>query len=96
MKNFNQNLLKNAKKMKKTGEMEFTQIPFNLILRKFTLVILRKITFFYVNLRNFTIFGAGVICEPWFTGSPEICELRKNVNHNSKFTGKMCEIGSQK
>ena len=40
--------------------------------------------------------GAGVICEPWFTGSPEICELRKNVNHNSKFTGKMCELGSQK
>jgi hypothetical protein len=25
--------------------------------------------------------GAGVICEPWFTGSPEICELEKNVNH---------------
>jgi hypothetical protein len=41
-------------------------------------------------------FGAGVICEPWFTGSPEICELRKNVNLNSKFTGKMSELGSQK
>ncbi len=40
--------------------------------------------------------GAGVICEPWFTGSPEICELRKNVNLNSKFTGKMGELGSQK
>jgi hypothetical protein len=25
--------------------------------------------------------GAGVICEPWFTGSPEICELKKNLNH---------------
>ena len=36
-----------------------------------------------------------VICEPWFTGSLEICELRKNVNHNSKFTGKMRELGSQ-
>jgi len=41
-------------------------------------------------------YGAGVICEPWFTGSLEICELRKNVNHNSKFTEKMCELGSQK
>jgi len=26
MKKFNQNLLKNAKKMKKTGEMEFTPV----------------------------------------------------------------------
>jgi hypothetical protein len=25
--------------------------------------------------------GPGVIYEPWFTGSPEICELRKNGNH---------------
>jgi hypothetical protein len=40
--------------------------------------------------------GAGVNCEPWFTGSPEICELRKNVNHNSKFARKMSELGSQK
>ena len=40
--------------------------------------------------------GAGVICEPWFTGSPEICELWKNVNHNTKFTEKMCELGSHK
>ena len=43
-----------------------------------------------------TKLGAGVICEPWFTGSPEICELWKNVNHNTKFTEKMCELGSQK
>ena len=26
-------------------------------------------------------FSAGVICEPWFTGYREICELQKNVNH---------------
>ncbi len=43
-----------------------------------------------------TLFGAGVICEPWFTGSPEIRELRKNVNLNSKSTGKIGELGSQK
>ena len=41
-------------------------------------------------------FGAEVIFEPWFTGSREICELWKNVNHKSKFTEKMCELGSQK
>jgi hypothetical protein len=41
-------------------------------------------------------FDAGAICEPWFTGSREICELWKNVNHKSKFTEKMCELGSQK
>ena len=29
-------------------------------------------------------------------GSLEICELRENVNHNSKLTEKMCELGSQK
>ena len=29
-------------------------------------------------------------------GSPEICELWKNVNHNTKFTEKMCELGSHK
>ncbi len=38
---------KNAKKMRKTGEMEFTKIYVKM-------VILRKFTFFYVNLPFFT------------------------------------------
>ena len=40
--------------------------------------------------------GAWVICEPRFTGSREICELWKNVNLKSKFTGKSREPGSHK
>ena len=40
--------------------------------------------------------GAWVICEPWFTGSRDLCELWKYVNHKSKFTEKSCEPGSQK
>jgi hypothetical protein len=31
---------------------------------------------------NRSIFGAWVICEPWFTGSRDFCELCKYVNHN--------------
>ena len=42
------------------------------------------------------ISGAWVICEPRFTGSREICELWKNVNLKSKFTGKSREPGSHK
>ena len=42
------------------------------------------------------ICGAWVICEPWFTGSRDLCELWKYVNHKSKFTEKSCEPGSQK
>ena len=26
--------------------------------------------------------GAWAICEPWFTGSRDFCELWKNVNQN--------------
>ncbi len=37
-----------------------------------------------------------VICEPRFIGSREICELCKNVNLKSKFTGKSREPGSHK
>jgi hypothetical protein len=37
--------------------------------------------------------GAGVICEP-FSVSRKNCELLKNVNHKSKFTEKMCELGT--
>ena len=44
----------------------------------------------------FKILGAWVICEPRFTGSREICELWKNVNLRSKFTGKSREPGSHK
>ena len=40
--------------------------------------------------------GAWVICEPWFTGTREICELWKNRNHKSKFTEKASELGSHK
>ena len=29
-----------------------------------------------------------VICEPWFSGSRDLCELWKYVNHKSKFTEK--------
>ena len=40
--------------------------------------------------------GAWVICEPWFTGSRDFCELWKYVNHKSKFIEKSCAPGSQK
>ena len=40
--------------------------------------------------------GAWVICEPWFTGSRDLCELWKYANHKSKSTEKSCEPGSQK
>ena len=40
--------------------------------------------------------GAWVICEPWFTGSRDLCELWKYVYQNSKYTEKSCESGSQK
>ena len=40
-----------------------------------------------VNKSQFKIL-AWVICEPWFTGSRDLCELWKYVNHKSKFTEK--------
>ncbi len=40
--------------------------------------------------------GAWVICEPWFTGSRDLCELWKYVNQKSKFTEKSCEPDIQK
>ena len=46
--------------------------------------------------RLITFFGAWVICEPWFIGSRDLCELWKYMNHKSKFTEKSCEPGSQK
>ncbi len=42
------------------------------------------------------VLGLGKNILPNYLGAGVICELRKNVNHNSKFTGKICELGSQK
>ena len=42
--------------------------------------------------KNRIHFGATVGCEPWFTGSREICELGKNVNHK-KITKKKFRTG---
>ena len=54
--------------------------------------LLKKLNFINLHCRN----GAWVICEPWFTGSRDLCELWKYVNHKSKFTEKSCEPGLQK
>ena len=36
---------------------------------------------FKLNLKLSKHFGAWVICEPWFIGSRDLCELWKYVNH---------------
>jgi hypothetical protein len=33
-------------------------------------------------------FGAWVICETWFTGSRDFCELWKHVNHTYHYSRK--------